>query len=237
MLKLKLTGYEASGDRASIDFKEVFKWITSPLFAEQLGLPPNLDSQFNIHCLFLEKGDGNLNEQAISRMVLQEIVDNGMHHANKRDNKWNKKKKQENQEAEPELKVLSVDQMLSKLVLMPRVIFNSLKIFDEPIASLDLTTLLSVQCSYENILVAGRYIKKSRLVSQTPWPPENSSTKVVTSVQDEISKVISPTFLPANGEVYLHASGREDVDVRMLGRGRPFILEVVNPKRAISCQE
>ena len=26
------------------------------------------------------------------------------------------------------------------------------------------------------------------------------------------------------------ASGREDVDVRMLGRGRPFVLEVVNPR-------
>ena len=26
------------------------------------------------------------------------------------------------------------------------------------------------------------------------------------------------------------ASGREDVDVRMLGRGRPFVVEVVNPR-------
>lgn len=27
------------------------------------------------------------------------------------------------------------------------------------------------------------------------------------------------------------SSGREDVDVRMLGRGRPFLLEVVNPRK------
>jgi tRNA pseudouridine synthase 10 len=28
-----------------------------------------------------------------------------------------------------------------------------------------------------------------------------------------------------------HGAGREDVDVRMLGRGRPFVLELVSPKR------
>jgi len=43
--------------------------------------------------------------------------------------------------------------------------------------------------------------------------------------------------MPAHGEVFLHASGREDVDVRMLGKGRPFILEIVSPKRAVSCKE
>ena len=36
-------------------------------------------------------------------------------------------------------------------------------------------------------------------------------------------------------EVYLHGSGREDVDVRMLGHGRPFILEFINPRKSISC--
>ena len=27
-----------------------------------------------------------------------------------------------------------------------------------------------------------------------------------------------------------HGAGREDVDVRMLGAGRPFVMEVINPK-------
>ena len=30
--------------------------------------------------------------------------------------------------------------------------------------------------------------------------------------------------------VKFHGAGREDIDVRMLGRGRPFILEVINPR-------
>jgi tRNA pseudouridine synthase 10 len=35
----------------------------------------------------------------------------------------------------------------------------------------------------------------------------------------------------------LHGSGREDIDVRMLGRGRPFVMEFTNPKKAISCHQ
>jgi len=31
----------------------------------------------------------------------------------------------------------------------------------------------------------------------------------------------------------LHASGREDLDVRMLGTGRPFIIELKNCKKSL----
>lgn len=36
---------------------------------------------------------------------------------------------------------------------------------------------------------------------------------------------------------YLHAAGREDIDVRMLGKGRPFVMEFVNPKKGVSCRD
>lgn len=32
----------------------------------------------------------------------------------------------------------------------------------------------------------------------------------------------------------MHAAGREDIDVRMLGTGRPFIFEVMDPRRTSS---
>ena len=38
-------------------------------------------------------------------------------------------------------------------------------------------------------------------------------------------------------EVYLHGSGREDIDVRMLGNGRPFILEFINPRKSLTCHQ
>ena len=36
-------------------------------------------------------------------------------------------------------------------------------------------------------------------------------------------------------EVMLHGSGREDIDVRMIGQGRPFILEFINSQKGVSC--
>ncbi len=48
------------------------------------------------------------------------------------------------------------------------------------------------------------------------------------SVQELIERVSLPRFRSWKSK--FHGAGREDVDVRMLGDGRPFILEVVNPK-------
>jgi tRNA pseudouridine synthase 10 len=58
---------------------------------------------------------------------------------------------------------------------------------------------------------------------------------VVSSVQCEIGRNVNHIFDPEGGESYLHAAGREDIDVRMLGTGRPFIFEFINPRNAISC--
>lgn len=64
-------------------------------------------------------------------------------------------------------------------------------------------------------------------------PDENGV--VIGNVQDAIADGgVKNIFKPKDGVVYLHASGREDIDVRMLGEGRPFIMEVVNPTRAIT---
>jgi len=34
------------------DFREVFKWITSPLIAKEIGKPANLDGVFWVNCSF-----------------------------------------------------------------------------------------------------------------------------------------------------------------------------------------
>jgi tRNA U54 and U55 pseudouridine synthase Pus10 len=53
---------------------------------------------------------------------------------------------------------------------MPRTLFLDFRVFlDSFIKKLELTRAMEVSCSYESILVYGRYIKLSRKVSQTPW--------------------------------------------------------------------
>ena len=51
--------------------------------------------------------------------------------------------------------------MLKKISAMPNKIDN----FTAFKQKIDLTNLLKVECQYENLLIAGRYVKKSRRVS------------------------------------------------------------------------
>lgn len=100
----------------------------------------------------------------------------------------------------------------------------------------DLTEIMTISCSHESILLYGRYNKMHRKVSQTPWLIDGATIDTaVSSVQDEIAKNVNHIFDPQGGECYLHAAGREDIDVRMLGTGRPFIFEFINPRKAQSC--
>ena len=87
-------------------------------------------------------------------------------------------------------------------------------------------------------MLYGRYNKFHRQVSQTPWLIEGAAEKIaVSSVQEEIAINVNHIFDPEGDECYLHAAGREDIDVRMLGTGRPFIFEFMNPRKAISCHQ
>ncbi len=78
------------------------------------------------------------------------------------------------------------------------------------------------------LYIKGRYWKKGRMISQSIWILWNGKKKYPLSIEEtlqEIAKILQ-------GErAILHASGREDVDARMLGTGRPMIVEVVKPKR------
>ncbi len=97
----------------------------------------------------------------------------------------------------------------------------------------------SVGLRLKPVFIYGRYRKLKRGISQSRstcpycggrgcercnWTgkiPEGSVEGIVGEVMRE--------FFRAEDYV-LHASGREDVDARMLGNGRPFIMEVKGPK-------
>lgn len=81
--------------------------------------------------------------------------------------------------------------------------------------------------------VAGRYLKFERDVSQSPFFVEGAR-RGRTSVQEEVERVVLPLF-DADAAKFVTA-GREDMDVRCLGRGRPFVLEVANARAALPDQ-
>jgi tRNA pseudouridine synthase 10 len=94
------------------------------------------------------------------------------------------------------------------------------------------------------VFVEGRYKKLSRDLPQTVFfcPEckghprrkqrcvrcEGFGKLTRDSVQELIGWVVGASFKTRKNK--FHGAGREDVDVRMLGRGRPFVMEIVNPK-------
>jgi len=90
------------------------------------------------------------------------------------------------------------------------------------------------------LYVEGRYRKLIRGIPQSKWvcrkcrgkgcPRCNWTGKMYPESVEEI--IAGPTLEKTEGEdISFHAAGREDVDARMLGPGRPFIVEVKKPKR------
>ena len=91
-----------------------------------------------------------------------------------------------------------------------------------------------------SVFVKGRYNKTRRDIPQTHWPCrrcqgrgcwECNDTGVMykESVEDAIGDEALPLFA-ATGYAF-HGAGREDIDALMLGTGRPFILELKQPRR------
>jgi tRNA pseudouridine synthase 10 len=80
-----------------------------------------------------------------------------------------------------------------------------------------------IEIQRNSVSVYGRYRKLERGIPQTEW------VKFDTSVEE----LIAPPFLSAfrGTDAVFHGAGREDVDALMLGSGRPFVLEVKEPRR------
>ena len=90
------------------------------------------------------------------------------------------------------------------------------------------------------LFVYGRYRKFSRELPQTRWPCRECRGKgcphcggkgrmYESSVQDHTGPIV---MRHAEGvDDFFHGMGREDIDARMLGNGRPFVVEIRRPKR------
>lgn len=79
------------------------------------------------------------------------------------------------------------------------------------------------------LYICGRYRKLVRGLPQNPWPYSDDRVKFPTSIEELIT---APVVEAAGGvSAKFHAAGREDIDARMLGKGRPFVVEVKRPRR------
>ena len=102
------------------------------------------------------------------------------------------------------------------------------------------TQFADVTLDIAPMFIYGRYNKLSREIPQTIWPCRVCKGKgcprckgvgkmYATSVQEIIGDIALE--MTGGKEHALHGMGREDIDARMLGTGRPFVLEIGEPKR------
>lgn len=90
------------------------------------------------------------------------------------------------------------------------------------------------------LYVAGRYRKVVRGIPQSKWHCSNCRGKGCEKCNwtgkmysESVEEIIEKPFLDATGgnKGSFHASGREDIDARMLGKGRSFVVEIARPRK------
>ncbi len=98
----------------------------------------------------------------------------------------------------------------------------------------------SVSLVVKSLFIAGKYNKLVRGIPQTRWICSKCQGQGCElcdfkgkMYETSVEELTSPEFVKesqASGSKF-HGAGREDIDVRALGSGRPFILELKNPKK------
>lgn len=98
----------------------------------------------------------------------------------------------------------------------------------------------NIETTIKPLHVYGRYRKLKRGIPQTKWfcrkcrgygceYCNNTGKMYPTSVEELVG---APLLEAARGESHsFHGMGREDIDALMLGNGRPFVLEISNPRK------
>ena len=98
---------------------------------------------------------------------------------------------------------------------------------------------LQVDLEISSVFIYGRYLKHDRTIPQTRWPCRKCHGKGCSRCNftgkmylESVEELMRTEFMLATEaeESAFHGMGREDIDVRMLGTGRPFVLELKRPR-------
>jgi tRNA pseudouridine synthase 10 len=103
-----------------------------------------------------------------------------------------------------------------------------------------------VTATVNSAFVYGRYRKLERGIPQTRWPcgacdgtgrtgsgPCETCGGSGLRYEESVEQLVAPVIeeVMDGVDAVFHGAGREDVDARMLGTGRPFVVEVKEPRR------
>lgn len=105
--------------------------------------------------------------------------------------------------------------------------------------NIDLVGEPKVKIQINPLYIEGKYNKYKRGIPQTKWPCTKCKGRGCEECNftgkqypESVEELISEHFLKLTKgrEAKFHGAGREDIDVLMLGSGRPFVLEIKEPR-------
>jgi tRNA pseudouridine synthase 10 len=97
-----------------------------------------------------------------------------------------------------------------------------------------------VELTVHSLYWTGRYRKLDRTLPQTRWPCRRCDGRgcetcggTGRTYPTSVEELVGGPFVAATEAegTRFHGMGREDIDARMLGDGRPFVLELLRPRR------
>jgi tRNA pseudouridine synthase 10 len=98
----------------------------------------------------------------------------------------------------------------------------------------------TVKLRVNPLFISGRYRKITRGIPQSKWFCSECRGRGCKKCNwtgkmypESVEEIIGKPFLDATGGIRssFHAAGREDIDARMLGPGRPYVIEIERPIR------
>lgn len=142
--------------------------------------------------------------------------------------------------------VLVAKRLNKKIEFQQPDVVIMLKIKDSPFNNSPYPEVSNVNVFVDTnpLFIEGKYRKLQRGIPQTKWPCSNCKGRgcpecnhTGQQYNDTVEGLIAGQILPMTrgNDTKFHGSGREDIDVLMLGDGRPFVMEVKHPfKRNIN---
>ncbi len=97
-----------------------------------------------------------------------------------------------------------------------------------------------IELQIKSVYIYGRYKKLERGIPQTKWHCRKCRGKgckecnfTGKQYQSSVQGLMENSILSLykGDELKFHGAGREDIDAKMLGNGRPFVAEISNPKK------
>lgn len=115
------------------------------------------------------------------------------------------------------------------------------------VINVDIRKKTKVRLQINPLFIEGKYNKYLRGIPQTKWPCTKCKGRGCDECNgtgkqypESVEELLSERILDVTRgyEAKFHGAGREDIDVLMLGSGRPFVLEIKEPKiRKINLKE